>query len=136
MNKLFTLAELAEKHGFKMGGAIGEYQMPSAAYKEMITSHFNSVTATNEMKAYSLVNQSSSQKNPKGMPVMDYSKADEIVGFAQENGMGVRGHVLVWDAFMIDWFYREGYDSENEYVDREIMKRRLKYYIEEVMRSF
>ena len=44
--------------------------------------------------------------------------------------------MLVWDAYMSDWFFREGYDGTAPYVDQETMKARLKYYIEEVVTHF
>ncbi len=131
-----SLNELALQHGFTMGAGIGAGQMGYSAYKDMAAWHFGSVTATNEMKAYSLLDQAASKKSKDGMPVMNYDLADKIVGFAQENGMGVRGHVLVWDAYMSDWFFRKGYDWNGAYVDAETMKARLQYYIEEVITHF
>lgn len=131
-----SLNELALQHGFTVGAAIGAGQMGYSAYKDMTAWHFGSLTATNEMKAYSLLDQAASQKSENGMPVMNYDMADKIVAFAQENGMGVRGHVLVWDAYMSDWFFREGYSWSGAYVNQETMKARLQYYIEEVMTHF
>ena len=31
---------------------------------------------------------------------MNYAQAESIAKLAQENGIGIRGHVLVWDAYM------------------------------------
>lgn len=131
-----SLNELAVEHGFTVGAAMGAGQMGYSAYKEMTAWHFGSITATNEMKAYSLLDQSASKKSKDGMPVMNYETADKIVAFAQENGLGVRGHVLVWDAYMCDWFFREGYSWNGAYVDQATMKARLQYYIEEVITHF
>ncbi|MBR5349226.1 MAG: endo-1,4-beta-xylanase, partial [Lachnospiraceae bacterium] len=130
------LTTQAEKHGFTFGGCIGNNEMNNAGYKSMIADNFASVTATNELKAYSLLNQKASKEDPNGMPGMYYGNADKIVKWAQENGLGVRGHVLVWDAYMTDWFFREGYDSKGEYVDAETMKKRLEYYIDAVITHF
>ncbi|MBQ7954441.1 MAG: endo-1,4-beta-xylanase [Lachnospiraceae bacterium] len=131
-----SLNEQALWSGFSMGTCMSYQNMGYSAYKDMCAWHFGSLSATNEMKAYSLLDQAKSKKSPNGMPVMNYEKADEIVAFAQENGMGVRGHVLVWDASMSDWFFREGYNSNGAYVDKATMKARLQYYIEEVMTHF
>lgn len=130
------LTTQAEKHGFTFGGCIGNNEMNNAGYKSMIADNFASVTATNELKAYSLLSQKASKEDPNGMPGMNYTQADRIVKWAQENGLGVRGHVLVWDAYMTDWFFREGYDSKGEYVDAETMKKRLEYYIDAVITHF
>lgn len=130
------LYELAKNHGFKMGAVISANDAQRASYTSMIKADFNSVTASNEFKAYSLVNQQASIKSDSGMPVMNYTSADKIAAFAQENEIGVRGHVLVWDAYMPEWFFKEGYSQDNDFVSRDVMLRRLKYYIEEVVTHF
>ena len=98
--------------------------------------HFNSLTAGNEFKAYSLLDQAKSAKSKDGMPVMNYDKADTIISFAKENGIQMRGHVLVWHAYMCDWFFREGYDTSKKYVSKAVMQKRLQYYIKEVITHF
>lgn len=130
------LYELAAKHGFKIGTVINPQQLNKKSYTDMIKADFNSITAGNEFKAYSLLSQSASQKNENGMPAMNYTMADAIAKFAQENGIGVRGHVLVWDAYMPVWFFKEGYTNDGAFVSSNVMKKRLQYYIEEVVAHF
>ena len=67
---------------------------------------------------------------------MDYTKADQIISKAREKGIKMRGHVLVWHAFMSDWFFREGYENNGKYVSKEVMQKRLQYYIEQVITHF
>ena len=131
-----SLAKLAEKHGFKFGTVINYNSLSDSYYRKLIPHHFNSLTAGNEFKAYSLLDQSASQKSADGMPVMNYSKADEIIEFARDNGIKMRGHTLVWHAYMVDWFFREGYDTDKKYVSKEVMQQRMKYYIENVLTHF
>ena len=126
----------AEQHGFKLGGAFGYRDMTNVVYMEFLARHFDSLTCTNETKAYSLLNQQRCKTSPDGMPRMNYGTADRMVGWCQEHGIHVRGHVLVWDAYMPDWFFREGYDSKKPYVDQETMRARLAYYIEDVVTHF
>lgn len=130
------LYELAAKHGFKIGTVINPQQLNNKAYTDMIKADFNSITAGNEFKAYSLLSQAASQKTENGMPAMNYALADKIAKFAQENGIGIRGHVLVWDAYMPAWFFREGYTNNGAFVSSDTMKKRLQYYIEEVVAHF
>ncbi len=132
----YSIKEEAEKFGFTFGGPISWYTMNSNSNQQFIEAEFNSVTATNEMKAYSMLDQTASVKNKDGMPVMKYTTADLMVEYAQSIGVGVRGHVLVWDAYMSDWFFREGYSRTGDYVDAETLKARMKYYIEEVITHF
>ncbi|SEQ86894.1 endo-1,4-beta-xylanase [Treponema bryantii] len=130
------LYEAAARHGFKMGAVISYQTVQKSAYTDMIKADFNSITASNEFKAYSLLNQQLSMKSENGMPVMNYSQADKIAQFAQENGIGIRGHVLVWDAYMPVWFFKEGYSKDGAFVDSDTMKKRLEYYIDEVVSHF
>ncbi len=130
------LYKAAEKHHFNMGACIAANTVRRQSYTNMIKGDFNSITASNEFKAYSLLDQVKCKASADGMPVMNYTNADAIAKFAQENGIGVRGHVLVWDAYMPDWFFKAGYTSAGAYVDSETMKKRLQYYINEVVAHF
>ena len=130
------LHELAAQYGFRFGGAMSYGQQHNAAYAALADRHFNTVTPTNEMKAYSLLDEAASRASADGMPVMNYARADEMLAWAQAQGMHVRGHVLVWDAYMVDWFFREGYDVSKPYADQDTMRQRVRYYITEVMTHF
>lgn len=131
-----TLKDAAAACGFSFGTVANAYSGRDLNYKMMVMDDFSSMTAANEMKAYSMLNQSVSQSNPDGMPAIDFSQADSMVSMAELLGIGVRGHVLVWDAYMCDWFFREGYTNDGPYVDQATMKARLKYYIEKVITHF
>ena len=132
-----SLDSLAREHGFVMGASYNYKQCTgNAAYMDLIKTHFSSITCTNETKAYSLLDQKASKAAEDGMPVMNYYQADKMLQWAQDNGMKVRGHVLVWDAYMCDWFFREGYDTNKPYADQETMRARTKYYIEQVITHF
>ena len=97
------LCGLAANYGFKLGGCLSYGQLNDPAYLDFLATHFNSVTMTNETKAYSLLSPASSASRD-GTPIMNFAQADKMVAWAQENGLKVRGHVLVWDAYMTDWF--------------------------------
>ena len=131
-----SLYALAAPYGFKMGAALSYQQLMNKKYLERLRTHFNSITATNEMKAYSLLDERASKKAADGMPVMNYASADKMVAWAAENGIGVRGHVLVWDAYMCDWYFHEGYDTSKPYADVETIKARTEYYITQVITHF
>ncbi len=45
----------------------------------------------------------------------------------------MRGHVLVWHNQTPEWFFREGYRDDGEYVDRETMLARMESYIRQVL---
>ena len=130
------LYTFAEPYGFKLGGAFGLMDMGNAVYMDFLDDHFNSLTCTNETKAYSLLNLGITRMRTDGMPGMSFTNADKMVAWCQEHGKGVRGHVLVWDAYMTKWFFHEDYDERKPFADRETMRVRLKSYIEQVMTHF
>ena len=127
---------LAEPYGFKLGGCFGYWDMGNQTYMDFLARHFNSLTCTNETKAYSLLDQNRSMNAADGMPMMNYYQADKMISWAQEHGIRVRGHVLVWDAYMTRWFFHEGYDERNPLADRETMRARLASYITRVINHF
>ncbi len=131
-----ALYSLTARYGFKAGSCLSFEQLRNQKYLNLLKTHFNSVTMTNEMKAYSLLDERASKKTANGMPVMNYGMADQMVAWAQENGLGVRGHVLVWDAYMCDWYFHEGYDTKKPYADAETIKARTEYYIDQVITHF
>jgi len=53
--------DLTMAHGFRFGGALSYMQLWDANYLNFLKTHCNSITATNEMKAYSLLDQSKSR---------------------------------------------------------------------------
>ena len=134
-----SLASLAEQYGFKFGTNISSQALNNTELTKLIKYHFNSTTFSNEMKAYSLLKQSASQsnyKNEQSTASIDFTTADKMVEYAKANGLQIRGHVLTWDADMCDWFFREGYTTNGDYVSADVMKYRLQKYIEEVMTHF
>lgn len=130
------LNQMTQLHGFTMGAAMSYSQLRKNDYLDLIKKHFGTITATNELKAYSLLDERASRAADDGMPVMNYKQADAMVSWAQANGLKVRGHVLVWDAYMCDWFFREGYSKTKDYADPETIQKRTEYYITEVITHF
>ena len=130
------LRELSVDNGFLMGAPLSYDQMGDAVYLTTIQHHFDTITPTNELKAYSLLDHRASQASSDGMPRMNYTKADKMVEWAMKSGMRVRGHVLVWDAYMTQWFFHEDYDMSKPIADRETLKLRMQAYIEDVICHF
>ena len=131
-----SLCSLAEPYGFKLGAPLSYSQLSDRNYLNLVQTHFNSITATNEMKAYSLLDERATKARSDGMPAMNYSAADKMVQWAQAHGIGVRGHVLVWDAYMTEWFFHEDYNVKKPFADQETIKARTEYYINEVVKHF
>ena len=62
--KYQPLAKLAAQHGFKLGTVVNYTNVTTNDnYKYLVKYHFNSLTAGNEFKAYSLLDQAKSAKS-------------------------------------------------------------------------
>ena len=121
-----TLRQLADPIGFNIGVAIA----PEPLYYENVGKEFNSVVATNHFKPGKLL------KDPLNWE-FDFSKADELLEFAESNGMRMRGHTLVWGKFAGRTFPKAWINEVNSASDQEkAMKGILKRYIVAVMDHF
>jgi endo-1,4-beta-xylanase len=82
---------------FPVGAAIDQRELAGAP-AELLTRHFNSITAENHMKPESI------------QPVegtFTFAAADALVDFAEANGMRIYGHTLVWHSQTPDWFFQD-----------------------------
>lgn len=131
--------ELAAQYGFSLGTVMNGTTFEDSVFTEVIPKHFNSLATANEMKAYSLLDQGASMEAAKkgnDEPQVSFALADQMMTFAKEKGMKVRGHNLVWDAYMCDWFFNEGYRSDGKKVSKKVMKKRMESYIKQVVEHF
>ena len=79
-------------------------------YAATLATQFNMLEAENAMKWGGL------HPNPPGSPnEYNFSTGDELVRFAQANGMMVRGHNLLWHASNPVWLTSGGYGSAQLY---------------------
>ncbi len=89
-----TLREAAEHSGRRIGVAIDLGPLNEQTYRTIAAREFNYATAANEMK-WASVQPAPGQFN--------YGAADTIVNFAQENGLAMKGHTLVWFRQLPNW---------------------------------
>ncbi len=110
------LHELAD---FPIGGAVNMGKMANdPKVQAIIDREFNRLTATNDMKMYSIV-QADGQ--------MDFTEPDAFVAFAEGRGKRVFGHTLVWHYGLPDYV---------QDLDPEDMKAYLRHYIDTVVTRY
>ena len=125
---------------FKIGCACTGSEFAQGATKDLIKKHYNSLTLGNELKPDSVLDQALSQKyvaetGDDTMPQISLNEADEMLKFAGENKIPVRGHVLVWHSQTPDWFFKENFDPNGAWVSKDKMTKRLENYIKTVMET-
>lgn len=135
VSELPSLREIY-KDCFDLGAAVsiaGWSDQTLDKHSELLAHHFNSLTAGNEMKP------DATQPWPGTFRFVD---ADRMIAFAQEHGMKVRGHTLVWHNQTPQWFFRDGSNQliyEKETItaeDRQAVIHRLEQHIEAVVGHF
>lgn len=106
---------------FKIGAAINKKTMHHS--KDTIVKHFNSITAENEMKFENL--------HPKENEYT-FSVSDEMVSFAEQHNIGVRGHTLVWHNQTSEWIF----EKDGKEVDPNSLDQRMKSHIDTVLHRY
>ena len=100
---------------------------------DQIKENFNSITMENEMKPESLLDWEGSEKSKDGMPAIKEETLEKALKAAQEAGIPLRGHTLVWYSQTPEWFFSKKYDPSKGYVDKATMKKRMESYIKQVL---
>lgn len=103
----------------------------------LIKEQFNSFTTGNELKPDYLLDYDKCISDPKydDDPQITLKNVEFLLDFAQEAGIPMRGHTLVWHAQTPRWFFAEGYskDEDAPLVSKELMLKRLENYIKNVL---
>ena len=125
---------------FKLGCACADSEFKQGATKDLILKHYNSLTLGNELKPDSVLdlNKTLAYAQETGdytSPQISLNEADGMLKFAAENKIPVRGHVLVWHSQTPDWFFKENYDANADWVSVDVMNQRLENYIKLVMET-
>ena len=86
-----TLKDVAARKGMRFGTAIsaGRNQFGDAAYRALVERECNLIVLENEMKWQAL-------EPAPGKP--NFGPADDVIAWAKDKGIAVRGHNLFWQA--------------------------------------
>lgn len=114
-----------------LGGLYSEFFLIGVAvqprtlvsHRDILTRHFTSLTAENHMKLHTIRPTST---------VVDYSGADTIVAFAQENEMKLRGHTLIWHEAAPTWLFID----EGGQAAADVVRERLHTHITETVSRY
>ena len=115
-----TLRLEADKDGLLVGTAVRWAQLSEPAYASTLAHEFNMLEPEDAMKWAALRPDEATY---------DFRQGDDLVRFAQEHRMKIRGHCLVWDHNNPDWL-STGHFTSNE------LSRLLREHITRVMRHY
>lgn len=120
---------------FKIGTAITPSALSSKSQMDLIEKHFSeSITLGNEMKPDSVLSQDKciavyEETGDDTNPPVSFGAAKSVLNYCIQNDIPVRAHTLVWHSQTPDWFFREGYASDGEWVSKDVMIARMENYI-------
>ena len=114
---------------FKIGTSVSPHELNSGA--DFIKKHFNSITPENELKPDSIINQQASQQfgNNVNTQVVFNQGTQATLRFCEQNKIPLRGHTFVWYSQTPDWFFRQNFQGNGNYVSKDIMDQRLENFI-------
>jgi endo-1,4-beta-xylanase len=109
---------------FPIGAAINpDLDLISAKRKAFIAKHYNSVTPENQMKLKFIHPQKDK---------WNWEPADNIVAFARANKMKVRGHALIWQQNVPQWFVM----NNNNLINKEELYKNMKEHINAMINRY
>ena len=111
------------KSFFSIGVAVSP-QVLTGPESDLIKKEFNSLTAENVMKMGPIHPEENKY---------NWEPADQIVNFAQSNGMKMRGHTLCWHNQTPPWIFK---DNAGNQVSKEVLLQRLKDHITAVVSRY
>lgn len=127
---------------FKIGTAIMASNLSSPSFMDLVEKHFSdSITFGNELKPDSVLNQAATlaymeeNDGDDTNPQVSLSAAASMLKYCADNKIPVRGHTLVWHSQTPDWFFKEGFTDEGDWVSEEKMLKRMENYIKNVMEA-
>ena len=105
---------------FCLGVGVTGNEIINTQVQEFVKKHYSSITCMNEMKPDCII------KSVDGDEVnISLRSADNILKFAEENGIGVRGHTFVWYSQTPNYIFQDN----GEYVSKDRMNKRLESMI-------
>ena len=113
---------------FKIGTSVSPREFGSGS--DFIKKNYSSITPENELKPDSILDQGACQQRGNNVNTqITLNNAAQTLKFCEQNGISLRGHTFVWYSQTPDWFFRENFSSNGNYVSKQIMDQRLESMI-------
>ncbi len=114
---------------FLIGAALEPYQLDSIRHTQLLTYHFNSLTAENVMKPGPI--------HPSE-GTYDWTGADRLADFARANGMVMHGHTLEWHQQNAEWMLQDEFGETLEPTpeNKELVLNRLRTHVYSVTERY
>ncbi len=111
---------------FRVGNILNGTTVQNSSITANILKDYNSIECENEMKPDATLVQSQCSGTNIGVTI---NNAAAIMDFCVNNGISMRGHVLVWHSQTPTWFFKENFDANGAWVSSSVMDARMESYI-------
>ncbi len=128
------LKDMFVNYGIRSGNILNGSTVNDSAIKNILLKDCNAIECENETKPDSTLVQSGSTDT--NINVRDSSFA-KIADWCSQNGLGFRGHTMVWHSQTPEWFFKQNMGSNSgNYVSESVMNQRLESYIKNMFNMF
>lgn len=132
---------------FTIGIEVKRDDIKDEKKRELISTHFNGISCREDLSPEFLLDYEATRMlGDNRRVVLDFTGADEILSFAKENKMVIRGCTLVPNS-MPAWFFTKDFDMNQvttvtedgveteivDYAEPEVIKARMKNYMSDVI---
>ena len=119
------------KDYFIVGTELSANMAKNTKFRQITKDNFKSVTAENEAKPNSTLDQAACQElaktDPTGVAIKT-SSFEAIYDWCEAAHIKVRHHTFVWHDQTPGWFFNEGYSDSGAMVNRQVMLGRLRNF--------
>jgi endo-1,4-beta-xylanase len=132
-----SLCEAFEDY-FTIGTCMSAGYTRNTKIRQIIEDNFNSVTAENEAKPDSTLDQAACQKlaeTDETAVAINIKGFEKIYDWCEAHHIKVRHHTMVWHQQTPAWFFNKGYQSNGQQVSRDVMIGRLNNFIRETIET-
>jgi len=112
------LTDIAARRGLMFGSSFDLEAVDDNRYGALITRHCGILTTDYQLKFKTL--RPTEQR-------INFSRADQLIEFAQANRLPVRGHALIWNENSPEWLSKLGADGVSYWLDRHISEVVARY---------
>lgn len=123
-----SLRPIKDAVPFPAGVAIDSRETTGSA-ADLLRHHFSQITPENHMKVEAWYDADHRFSR--------HAEATALLDFAQQNGLRMYGHVLLWHSQTPDWFFQDdaGRELTASDADKQLLRDRLARHIDDVARS-
>lgn len=127
----FQLKDFYSFYGMTAGTCVTPETINTPKYREILLKQFSSITPENVMKPNYILNQEKSIET--GDIVVEFNQdLIDILDFAKENDLKVRGHAMIWYSQTPEWIFYSDFKTKDSLASRKVMLARMESYIKQV----